>query len=89
MIMLQIVKEIVGYFQHMDELDNLDRLESENVEIYFIRFDWIGLGEIFGGGICYLGKVFGGGIWNRYLEEVLCHLKLVHIKNRLDNSNQD
>ena len=76
MIMLQIVQEIVGYFQHMDELDNLDRLESENVEIDLIRFDWIGLGEIFGGGICYLGKVFGGGIWNRYLEEVLGHSTL-------------
>ena len=75
MIMLQIVQEIVGYFKHMDELDNLDRLESENVEIDVIRFDWIGLGEIFGGGICCLGKVFGGGIWNRYLEEVLWHLK--------------
>ena len=64
MIMLQIVQEIVGYFKHVDELDNLDRLESENVEIDLIRFDWIGLGEI-----------FGGGIWNRYLEEVLWHLK--------------
>ena len=60
--MLQIVQEIVGYFKHMDELDNLDKLESENVEIDLIRFDWIGLGEIFGGGICCLGKVFGGGI---------------------------
>ena len=34
--MLQFVQEIVGYFKHMDELDNLDRLESENVEIYFL-----------------------------------------------------
>ena len=86
MIMLQIVQEIVGYFKHMDQLDNLDRLESENVEIYLIRFDWIGLGEIFGGGICCLGKVFGGGIWNRYLEEVL---RQGIWKNGLDNSNQD
>ena len=39
MIMVQIVQEIVGYLKHMDELDNLDRLESENVEIYSIRFD--------------------------------------------------
>ena len=62
MIMLQIVQEIVGYFKHIDELDNLDWLESENVEIYLIRFDLIGLGEIFGGDICCLGKVFGGGI---------------------------
>ena len=62
MIMLQIVQEIVGHFKHMDELDNLDILESENVEIDLIRFDWIGLGEIFRGGICCLGKVFGGGI---------------------------
>ena len=75
MIMLQIVQEIVGYFKHMDELDNLDRLKSLNVKIDLIRFNWIGLGEIFGGGICCLGKVFGGGIWNRYLEEVLWHLK--------------
>ena len=67
--MLQIVQEIVGYLKHMDELDNLDRLESENVEIDLIRFDLIG-GDIwrsyllFGEGIWrrYLGKVFGGGI---------------------------
>ena len=39
MILLQMVQEIVGYFKHMAELDNLDTLESENVEIYFIRFD--------------------------------------------------
>ena len=64
--MLQIVQEIVGYLKHMDELDNLDRLESENVEIDLIRFDWIGLGEIFGGVICCLGK----GIWRRYLGKV-------------------
>ena len=57
MIILHIVQEIVGNFQHMDELDNLDRLESENVEIDSL--DLIGL-----------GKVFGGGMWRRYLEEV-------------------
>ena len=82
MIMLQIVQEIVGYFQHMDELDNLDRLESENVEIDLIRFDWIGLGEIFGEGIWrrYLEEVLGQGIWRRYYDIW---------KNGLDNSNQD
>ena len=69
--MLQMVQEIVGYFKHMDELDNLDRLKSLNVKIDLIRFNWIGLGEIFGGGICCLGKVFGGGTWAWYLEEVL------------------
>ena len=37
--MLQTVQEIVGYFKHVDELDNLDRLASENVEIDLIRFD--------------------------------------------------
>ena len=42
--MLQIVQEIVGYFQHMDELDNLEGLESENVEIDSL--DLIGLGEV-------------------------------------------
>ena len=49
-------------------LFHLDRLKSLNVKIDLIRFNWIGLGEIFGGGICCLGKVFGGGIWRRYLE---------------------
>ena len=52
-------------------LFHLDRLKSLNVKIDLIRFNWIGLGEIFGGGICCLGKVFGGGTWARYLEEVL------------------
>ena len=68
--MLQIVQEIVGYFKHMDELDNLDRLESENVEIDSL--DLIGLGEVFGGGMWrrYLEEVFGIGIWRRYLGKV-------------------
>ena len=81
MIMLQIVQEIVGYFKHMDELDNLDRLKSLNVKIDLIRFNWIGLDwgryleEAFAVWGRYLEEVFGGGIWNRYLEEVLWHLK--------------
>ena len=50
----------------MDELNNLDRLESENVEIDSL--DLIGLGEVFGGGMWrrYLEEVFGIGIWRRY-----------------------
>ena len=52
MIKLQIVQEIVGYFKHMDELDNLDRLESENQ---------LDLGK-------YLEEVCGEGIVRRYLE---------------------
>ena len=32
----------------MDGLDNLNRLKSDNVEIDFIKFEWIGFNEVFG-----------------------------------------
>ena len=54
----------------MDELNNLDGLESENMEIDSL--DLIGLGEVFGGGMWrrYLEEVFGISIWRRYFSKV-------------------
>ena len=61
MIMLQIVREIVGYFKHIDQLDNLDRLESEIMEIDSLELIELNWGR-------YLEEVFWEGIWRRYYD---------------------